>query len=83
MKIKQYKYPKCGGLAGVRIVYGLPGPELSAAEKRGEVALGGCCVAINLKNPTRKCKACGHEWGELKTGRGEGRDYDRKNYSTG
>ena len=70
---RQWKYncPKCGEKAGARIVCGYPGPDLTAAEKRGEVALGGCCIAINQKNPTRRCLACGHEWGELKSSRSE------------
>jgi len=44
MNFRRYKCPKCGRMAGVRIIYGYPDPELCEAEKRGEVKLGGCCV---------------------------------------
>lgn len=60
MNFKQYKCPKCGQVTGVRIIYGEPGPELSAAANRGDVELGGCCVTDS--DPNFKCKTCGHKW---------------------
>jgi hypothetical protein len=51
--------PECGG-KGVRIVYGLPGPELAEAAERGEVALGGCVIGDDDAN--LQCRACGKEW---------------------
>ena len=35
--------PDCGG-TGIRIIYGLPSPELAEAAERGDVALGGCII---------------------------------------
>jgi hypothetical protein len=35
----------------VRIVYGYPGPDLIEQSRRGEVALGGCCIGPDA-----------HEW---------------------
>ena len=32
----------CGARSKIRVVYGLPGPELLEEASRGEVALGGC-----------------------------------------
>jgi hypothetical protein len=49
----------CGG-KGVRIVYGLPSPELTEAAERGEVALGGCVIRDD--GPNRQCHSCGNEW---------------------
>jgi DNA-directed RNA polymerase subunit RPC12/RpoP len=58
------KCPKCGSSKVLPIVYGLPieipgKPEkgLIAAEKRGEVELGGC--VITGKDPNFRCKDCG------------------------
>jgi hypothetical protein len=53
-------------MSGLRIIYGYPGPELCEAAKRGEIELGGCCVAGN--DPNFKCKSCGHEWRFQKSG---------------
>jgi hypothetical protein len=47
----------------IRIAYGMPGPELIAASERDEVALGGRIIEDG--RPTRSCKACGHEWGNI------------------
>ena len=52
--------PACGR-PGIPIVYGLPGPETFVAAERGEVVIGGCCIAI--ENPTHEC-AAGHRWQE-------------------
>jgi hypothetical protein len=50
--------PVCGG-EEVRIVYGLPGPEVAEAAERGEVALGGCVIGDD--DPNLQCRACGNE----------------------
>ena len=53
--------PACGVEDAVRVVHGLPGPELIRAAERGLVVLGGCRVA---EDPTAfHCRACAHEWG--------------------
>jgi len=54
----------------VRIVYGLPGPEMFEAAERGEILLGGCVIGPD--SPTTGCPACGHRFST----RGE-RDADR------
>jgi ribosomal protein L40E len=36
--------PRCGARDVVPVVYGLPAPEATAAEDRGELVLGGCLV---------------------------------------
>lgn len=38
--------PKCGGKV-VPIVYGMPMEELQEKADRGEVILGGCCIACD------------------------------------
>lgn len=40
---KPCKCPKCGGKV-VKIVYGMPTPELYEQSERKEVILGGCCI---------------------------------------
>ena len=40
--------PKCGGKV-VPIVYGMPMEELQEKTDRGEVILGGCCIALDEK----------------------------------
>jgi DNA-directed RNA polymerase subunit RPC12/RpoP len=59
--------PKCGSTEVVRIVYGLPGPELLEEAKRGQIALGGCCVTGN--DPQWHCHECGHRWRAGRDGR--------------
>ena len=56
--------PKCDSGEVVPIIYGMPleiieKPEkgLLAAEKKGYIELGGCCVDEN--NPNFRCKSCG------------------------
>jgi len=56
--------PKCGSRDIVPIRYGLPGPEMTAAADRGEIELGGCCVAND--DPTLYCKACKERFGAPK-----------------
>ena len=40
--------PKCGGKV-VPVVYGMPMEELQEKADRGEVILGGCCIALDEK----------------------------------
>jgi len=55
---RTYRCPACGQEAGLRIVWGLPDPDLFAAAERGEVVAGGC-----LKEDfDRQCQACSHQW---------------------
>ena len=49
--------PNCGSKSIVRIVYGLPGPELFEKAERGEVMLGGCIITGN--DPAHGCLECG------------------------
>jgi len=49
--------PHCGGHDLVPIVYGLPGDELIAAAKNGDVSLGGC-VVIGGRSPAWTCRTC-------------------------
>jgi hypothetical protein len=53
--------PACGAKAIVRIAYGLPSPELVEKADRGEVVLGGCCLAHGSK--LWACRDCGHRGG--------------------
>ncbi len=69
--------PRCHSNDTIRIAYGMPGPELMEAAGRGEVVLGGCCIAAN--QPNHKCSACGEAFADdrgsstsAKTGRGRG-----------
>ena len=52
--------PFCESGETVRVVYGMPEPELEAMAARGEVALGGC--AITFDNPDHKCTDCGAQF---------------------
>jgi hypothetical protein len=45
------------------IVYGMPGFELMEAADRGEVELGGCCIADD--EPMFRCTRCGRTEGRL------------------
>jgi hypothetical protein len=50
--------PRCGSREVVPIVYGLPPYQLSEAEERGEIVLGGC----EPTDADRACRSCGHRW---------------------
>ena len=50
--------PECGELAGVRIVWGLPGPD---DMQRTDVVFGGCVLPPDP--PDHRCQECGHSWG--------------------
>ncbi|MCY7290170.1 MAG: hypothetical protein LH624_18490 [Cryobacterium sp.] len=51
----------CGGTV-LRIVYGMPVPNLMAAASEGDVALGGCILWPD--NPTWKCRDCENSGGD-------------------
>lgn len=51
--------PCCGGKL-IPILYGMPTGEAFKAAERGEIVLGGCCIAKN--SPTMQCKDCGKEF---------------------
>ncbi len=59
--------PACGADKPLRIAYGEPTPDIFEAAERGELVLGGCCIAAGL--PTRQCRACGATFGSLRAGR--------------
>ena len=61
--------PQCGSNRVVRIVYGLPGPELMHKAQAGEVVLGGCCITAN--DPQWQCQDCRHRWRSTKTDDGD------------
>ena len=44
------------------MVYGLPGPKLEEAARRGTVALGGCVVDRAGTDPNLQCRFCEHSW---------------------
>jgi hypothetical protein len=48
--------PRCGSRDVVRVVYGLPTPELFEAADEGRVILGGCDP---FRWPTHACRSCG------------------------
>ena len=50
------KCPKCGGKL-IKIIYGLPGPELADKAHRHECLLGGCEV-IEGYDPELYCSDC-------------------------
>lgn len=55
--------PRCGRNDRViPILWGMPGWEAGAAEKRGELKLGGCCVSDD--DPSHHCKRCRRDFGE-------------------
>ena len=60
--------PECGAMA-IPILYGEPPEESFRAAKRGELALGGCCIETGengrATNPGWRCKACRHEFGRV------------------
>jgi hypothetical protein len=58
--------PECGSSDVVKIVYGMPDPEMFEASERGEVVLGGCCFEVDesgeLAMPDRSCRDCHHSF---------------------
>jgi hypothetical protein len=51
--------PHCGSDRVIPIMYGLPIPDLVAAEERGEVILAGCVIGEDA--PAFHCSACGRD----------------------
>ena len=58
-KNKPRKCPVCGSKRVVRILYGLPAPEVFDDVEKGKIALGGCCITDN--DPYWKCLDCDTE----------------------
>ena len=52
--------PRCNSAHVVPIVYGLPTAGLGDQAERGEVTLGGCCVAGD--DPEWHCRDCSWVW---------------------
>ena len=48
--------PSCGSTDAVPVAYGYPSWEMSEAEIRGEVVLGGCMVGP--ESPDYECREC-------------------------
>ncbi len=61
VKSKPKTCPKCGGRI-VDIIYGMPSPETYERALRGEVMLGGCCIARDehgrIMDPKWGCADC-------------------------
>ena len=57
--------PRCERCAGpvVPIVHGMPGEELWGAANHGELAIGGCMVYGDGRDPSWACRSCGFEFG--------------------
>ncbi len=51
----------CGSEDLIPYTYGLPAAEAFEAEDRDEVALGGCCIGMDM--PTHRCRNCGADVG--------------------
>lgn len=78
--------PRCGSLEVVPIMYGYPeDPDAAmAAERRGEIVVGGCVVTGD--DPQKYCKACGERFGRRRMprrsahrGQGAGKGKTRRN----
>lgn len=55
---KRCACPQCGSTDSVEVVYGLPTEIAFEAERRGEIALGGCMPELE----NRRCKECGRRF---------------------
>ena len=53
--------PFCQSANTMPIVYGMPDDELLESSRRGEVALGGCCIDVR-GDPDRACRDCDYRW---------------------
>ena len=60
---KKQKCPECGKEELVKIVFGLPAPELFELADKGLVKLGGCCVPIDFRGNRNNyyCNNCDEE----------------------
>lgn len=52
--------PHCGSAEVLKVVYGLPGPGLQRAIRRGEVVLDSSLEWEGM--PEWRCRGCGCEW---------------------
>lgn len=52
--------PRCDSTRVVRIVFGLPTPEMFEAAERAEILLGGCVISED--EPTEACLECGYRF---------------------
>lgn len=56
--------PSCRHLSGVPLLFGMPGPHMFEAERRGELVIGGCDLISdengNLLNLA--CLRCAYHW---------------------
>ena len=55
--------PKCGSVRVRPIAHGSPTPETEERSRRGEVALGGCMVFHDERDPALECRDCGNRFG--------------------
>ena len=60
MAMPKPKCPSCGSDNVAIIAFGYPGPEMTEEAERGDIVLGGCCVADD--DPEWRCKECKQEW---------------------
>lgn len=62
--------PLCGSTHARPIVYGSPTAKTEERARRGEVALGGCMVHHDERDPAFVCGDCGHRFGAFDWKRG-------------
>ena len=62
--------PRCRSTRVVPMEYGLPPIEIAPQADRGEIVLGGCCVADG--DPMWHCTACGADFGYYRAAGGSG-----------
>lgn len=60
MGINYKQCSKCGSKNSLRIIDGMPGPELFQEADAGKVKLGGCCIIEGA--PEYFCNDCKYEW---------------------
>lgn len=53
---KRSPCPNCGKRELIRILYGLPSPDMRERARRSEIALGGCMVTEH--DPDYRCRHC-------------------------
>jgi len=62
VKRKPIKCQCCSNGSVVKIVYGMPSPELFEKAERKEVVLGGCCINLDGSDPDWECTECGQRY---------------------
>ena len=69
MTVMTVTCPHCGAAALIPILYGEPTAEAAEEAERGELAIGGCLIALDDQgeptNPARRCTACGKDSGRI------------------